>query len=207
MPARPTLAEHIKALPAERYRVEKYLVADPADIDGDCIDDIAELADPVGMNPVNGASAVALVDGSVAIPDRATLTALSETSSVRFVVFDHDTDRPRLDFVNGRTHHTHYSFMQAVRPQETGREIKGRLTHHPEIAGPDGTMGIFSYWTEATRPFTTADRMHTCVRTLQGARYQAGDALQVRRARRVSCGEQGEKVLASTLAEHVLDLS
>ena len=38
-----TLAENIEALPAERYRVEKYLVADPADVDGDCTDDITEL--------------------------------------------------------------------------------------------------------------------------------------------------------------------
>ena len=51
-----TLAENVAALPAERYRVEKYLIADPADVDGDCIDDITELADPVGMNPVNPAT-------------------------------------------------------------------------------------------------------------------------------------------------------
>ena len=50
-----TLAENVEALPAERYRVEKYLIADPADVDGDCVDDITELGDPVGMNPVNPA--------------------------------------------------------------------------------------------------------------------------------------------------------
>ena len=46
-----TLAENVAALPQERYRVEKYLAADPADVDGDCTDDITELGDPVGMNP------------------------------------------------------------------------------------------------------------------------------------------------------------
>ena len=30
-----TLAENVEALPEERYRVEKYLIADPADVDGD----------------------------------------------------------------------------------------------------------------------------------------------------------------------------
>ena len=40
-----TLAENVEAMPAERYRVEKYLIADPADVDGDCIDDITELDD------------------------------------------------------------------------------------------------------------------------------------------------------------------
>ena len=38
-----TLSENVATLPKERYRVEKYLVADPADVDGDCIDDITEL--------------------------------------------------------------------------------------------------------------------------------------------------------------------
>ena len=57
-----TLTEQLSALPESHYRVEKYLIADPADIDGDCIDDITELADPVGMNPLNPAPAIRLVD-------------------------------------------------------------------------------------------------------------------------------------------------
>ena len=48
-----TLAENVEALPKERYRVEKYLVAAPADADGDGIDDITELNDLGTMNPVN----------------------------------------------------------------------------------------------------------------------------------------------------------
>ena len=48
-----TLAENVEALPAERYRVEKYLVADPADVDGDCIDDLTELTNLGSQNPVN----------------------------------------------------------------------------------------------------------------------------------------------------------
>ena len=46
-----TLAENVAALPKERYRVEKYLLADPADVDGDCIDDVTELAEPCGQEP------------------------------------------------------------------------------------------------------------------------------------------------------------
>ena len=82
-----TLAENVAALPAERYRVEKYLVADPADVDGDCIDDITELEDPVGKNPVNPAAAIALSDGAVAVPDRQTMQTLSaDNSLVKFVL-------------------------------------------------------------------------------------------------------------------------
>ena len=72
-----TLAENVAALPSERYRVEKYLIADPADVDGDCIDDITELNDLGTMNPVNPAVALELRQGAVSIPDRATFETLS----------------------------------------------------------------------------------------------------------------------------------
>ena len=49
--------------------------ADPADIDRDRIDDMPELADPAGMNPVNPAAAIALSGGAGAIPDRETFEA------------------------------------------------------------------------------------------------------------------------------------
>ena len=72
-----TLSENLAALPAERYRVQKFLIADAADVDGDCIDDITELADPVGQNPVNPAATIAPSDGALAVPDRDTFEALS----------------------------------------------------------------------------------------------------------------------------------
>ena len=71
-----TLAENVEALPAARYRVEQYLVSDPADVDGDCVDDITELGDPVSMNPVNSAAALDFNDGVAAVPDRETFEAL-----------------------------------------------------------------------------------------------------------------------------------
>ena len=72
-----TLTESLEALPKERYRVEKYLVSDPADVDGDCTDDITELADPVGMNPVNPVPAMSFDDGAAAIPNRETYVSLA----------------------------------------------------------------------------------------------------------------------------------
>ena len=50
-PAATTLTDRLSALPIEEYRVEKYLIADPGDVDGDCIDDITELQDPNGDEP------------------------------------------------------------------------------------------------------------------------------------------------------------
>ena len=65
-----TLTEQLSALPKEHYRVHKFLIADPADADGDCIDDITELQHPVRMDPLNPAPIIDLVDGAVAIPGR-----------------------------------------------------------------------------------------------------------------------------------------
>ena len=113
-----TLAENVEALPTERYRVEKYLIADPADVDGDCVDDITELGDPVGMNPVNPAPAIAHNDGAVAVPDLETAVALSYIHGgewyIKFVLVDTDTDTPGVYFINTNTHNSHQSFLDAA---------------------------------------------------------------------------------------------
>ena len=140
-----TLAENVAALPKERYRVEKYLIADPADVDGDCIDDITELADPVSKNPVNPA-AIALTDGTVAIPDRDTFETLSpDKKYLKFLVFGMNTDRPSIYFINTGNHLTHNSFVKAV-GLEWGRDtIRGHLTYNSQLAAPDGSTGAYYY--------------------------------------------------------------
>ena len=78
------LTEQLPALPAEHYRVERYLIADPGDVDDDCVDDITELAYPAGMNPLNPAHSVRPVDGAVAIPGTAQVgeTLTADTSAI-----------------------------------------------------------------------------------------------------------------------------
>ena len=72
-----TLSENVAPLPVERYRVEKYSIADPADVDGDCTDDITEFNNLWAMNPVNTGSAIELEIGALAIPNRETFETLS----------------------------------------------------------------------------------------------------------------------------------
>ena len=122
-----TLAENAEALPAERYRVEKHLIADPADVDGDCVDDITELGDPVGMSPVNPAAAIELSNGAVAISDQETFEALSiregsigqeipESRLIKYYLLGLDTDHPRIYFVNKNIHSVHYHFLRDIVP-------------------------------------------------------------------------------------------
>ena len=122
-----TLNEELPPLPRAHYRVEKYLIADPADTDGDGIDDMSELADPARLNPLNPAGAISFVDGALAIPDRETFEALSyqgndvpyhgylrELEFVKFYIVDIWTDYPRVYFINTDTHRLHPDFWDAI---------------------------------------------------------------------------------------------
>ncbi len=146
-----TLTENVEALPKERYRVEKYLVADPADVDGDCIDDIAELADPVGMNPVNSAAALDFSDGVVAVPDRETFEALfvalpNGEFHGKFVLLGKNTARPGVYIQNSRTHRYHYNFLQATDIDENlDGMLVGQIAYYPKLVAPDGSSGVYVY--------------------------------------------------------------
>ena len=142
-----TLAENIEALAPERYRVEKYLVAQPADIDGDGIDDITELGDPVGMNPVNPAAAIELSDGAVVLPDPATFETLSHLQRhLKFALLGLDTDRPGVYFQNTKTYPGHDYFLDAVGLEwgQDGLRI-GTIAYDPELIAPNGRPGVYYY--------------------------------------------------------------
>ena len=143
-----TLAENVEALPKERYRVEKYLVAAPADADGDGIDDITELNDLGTMNPVNPAPAIDSGDGAVAVPDRETFETLSfdnrNTSHVKFVVRGMDTDQPLIYFQNTSKFLHHPSFLQAI-GLRVGEGFKGSIIYDPNLTAPDGSLGMYRF--------------------------------------------------------------
>ena len=163
-----TLAENVAALPKERYRVEKFLIADPADVDGDCIDDITELADPLGMNPVNPAAAIKLRNGTVVLPDPATFEALARDNGgrlyLKFVLLGMDTDRPSIYILNTKTHPEHYTFMNAVGIElevGTDRQITGEIIYDPELIAPNGSMEIYFYRLNDRFPFSFMARSFT----------------------------------------------
>ena len=158
-----TLAENVAALPMERYRVERYLIADPADVDGDCTDDITELGDPVGMNPVNPAVTVDLSRGAVSISNRQTFerlsykgrTVLTDThlrnlEYVKFTIALMDTDRPVVYFQNTNTYRQHGPFVWSSgifdHPQfNTLHMMLGEIVYHPNVIAPDGSLGVYRF--------------------------------------------------------------
>ena len=158
-----TLAENVAALPMGRYRVEKYLVANPADVDGDCIDDITELDSLGSMNPVNPAGTMEFIHGAVSIPDRQTFKTLSykgrDVSSdthltnleyVKFTIALMDTDRPVVYFQNTNTNRMHPPFLRSIgifdHPQyDRLNMLYGEMVYHPNVIAPDGSLGVYRF--------------------------------------------------------------
>ena len=157
-----TLTEQLSPLPKEHYRVEKFLIADPADLDNDCIDDITELGDPVGMNPLNPARAVPFRNGAVAIPGRETFEALSykgrdvpyhprlqDLEFVKFYIIGVATDNMGIYFMNTETHRLHPDFGDAIGlwedPLWGQGYMGGEIIYHPNVVAPDGSLGVYRY--------------------------------------------------------------
>ena len=156
------LTDRLSALPKERYRVEKYLIADPADVDGDCIDDVTELQDS-GMNPVNPAPAVPFADGVVAIPDHETFEAMLRENSITFLVMGLGSDAPAVYFINNETHLGFISNLNLrANPLYWEGKVHGVMEYHPDVIAPDGHMGVYLYNFHPNRPnrFARVALMH-----------------------------------------------
>ncbi|WP_423918595.1 cadherin-like beta sandwich domain-containing protein [Candidatus Poriferisodalis sp.] len=169
-----TLGENVEALPYTRYRVEQYDITDPADIDGDCDDDLSELAALGRMNPLNAAPAILRNDGAVAIPDGDTFEELSYTEPgsdyeyVKFALLDMDTDHPLLYFINSTTHLRHpvVLFLDAIghTNPDLPWAILGEIVYDPDLVAADGTQGVYYFWLnryDGRYTFDLLDRAHT----------------------------------------------
>ena len=153
-----TLEESVEALPAARYRVEKYSVAAPGDVDGDCVDDLTEL-DDVSMSPVNFAvpefadgTALTTADGTVIISDRAAFETLAEfrnrVHTVKFVILGMDTDTPALYFMNTNRHQYHYGFTQTI-DALSRTALNATLVFDSSLTAPDGGTGTYYFFLDA----------------------------------------------------------
>ena len=175
------LSESLSSLSADQYRVEKYLVANPADLDGDCVDDITELDNFGYRNPTNPAMPFPTVDGSVALEDHAAFEALSYQSQsnvldealnnleyVKFTILDVDTASPKLWFQNTNRHRLHWStvqfrqagFVEFVYCCWQGL-AGGTLIYHPNVVAPDGSLGVYRWeWSRTSTDFREVSIVH-----------------------------------------------
>ena len=167
-----TLSENLAALPAERYRVERYPVAEPADVDGDCVDDIVELANPFSMNPLQPAPRIAPDDGALAISDLTAFAALAYKQegaqagfeSVKFVLLGMNSDRPRVLFMNSDAFRYHEDFREAFGlPEDAAGMLSGTIVRHPNVKAANGDAADYHYefWPYSAYPFELVERAQT----------------------------------------------
>ena len=160
-----TLSESVATLPKDQYRVEKYFVADPADVDGDCVDDITELDNLGSMNPVNPAPVLAASDGAPAIPNHEAYEEGFASSGyfTKFIISDIDKARPKLYFMNTTTHPLHDTFLERVGLKRSN-VVLGHMIYSPGLVAPNGTQGVYYFWgTNARHSFVTVARVYTLV--------------------------------------------
>ena len=136
-----TLEENIKALPASGYRVEKYAVADPADVDGDCLDD---LADP---SPLNHSHRLELepADGAMVIADYAHFEELANEGVVNVVLVELNSSTPEIYFQNTNTHRRHTPFADNLGINDNYTIWAPATLHYDPNILLNGDAGVYYY--------------------------------------------------------------
>ncbi|MXZ85355.1 MAG: hypothetical protein F4Z02_06865, partial [Acidimicrobiia bacterium] len=159
-----TLSDNLPPLAADNYRVEKYQVAQPADVDGDCVDDITELDDLGAYNPLNPALKISGTVGGVGIDSHEKFIATSslhapqwrhrtfEEALIKFVIVDSLTSSPSVYFMDHSKDGTwsHHQVVQELRrlgeDDISSRSIlRGAVTHYSDVLAPDGSLGVYVY--------------------------------------------------------------
>ena len=156
------LKESLAAIPKEQYRVVRYRINNPGDIDKDGINDMEEFRDPIRHGPLNPAKAISFNNGTVWIHDRATFQDLSykgpdvlidthlyDLEFVKFYLLDTHTDNPKVYFLNTVTHRAHFRFASAIgipgRGGDVTGQMRGEIIYHPQVEGPNGQLGVYRF--------------------------------------------------------------
>ncbi len=149
--------------PGGFYRIVQHRRDNPADTDGDGLHDLAELATPIALSPLNPAKRIDFRHGCATLPDRETFKTLSYQGDqvaidthlkgiefVKFQIEKADTAKPELFFINTVTHRSHPSFMSAVgiagggRPGSNSGTMRGVMIHRPLLLAANGEPGLYT---------------------------------------------------------------
>ena len=153
------ISESLEALPEDQYQVSEYLQSEPADVDGDGIDDMEEYLNIPKLAPLNGAPTIDSGDGLLMVHDFATFKELSirhdlvqwseflnEKVFVKYMIVDFFTDHPKTYFVNSNVHDLHADFANAIGIDNLGEEVKkGQIIYHPTVISNNGTLGAYAW--------------------------------------------------------------
>ena len=154
-----TLSDGLRAYPRESYRVLRHAVAEPADTDGDGVDDLTELGDLPTQSPLNAAPPIDRRDGTTALSNFADFQSLAVTRDrvqwseflnglgyVKYIIVDFWSSAPKLYFVDTEHHDLHADFAAEVGIAGLGEQVKkGQVIFHPASIAESGALGTFAF--------------------------------------------------------------
>ena len=156
-----TLSDNLAPVNVNRYLLEKYSVAQPGDLDGDCVDDVTELKDLGSYSPINSGKKIDLVNGAVFIESREAFQTLSFNGDtgirgleylnglefIKFSIRDLSGNTPPAYFINSNTHKIHSDFDEAIgAPASRVNEVgNGTIVYYPNVAAKDGSLGVYAF--------------------------------------------------------------
>ncbi|MDE2979410.1 MAG: hypothetical protein OXU63_18100, partial [Acidobacteriota bacterium] len=139
----------VPGLPAARYKVEKYAVANPADVDGDGTDD---LADP---NPLNAVGAIAPEDGASRLSTTAEWNRFQyhlnapiwfAPGSDWIKVAAHPGTHPSLYFLNGSKHRAHLALYERLYRAALASTARLNFDRETGMAGTESDVVTYYFW-------------------------------------------------------------
>ncbi|MXW42081.1 MAG: hypothetical protein F4Z91_03170, partial [Acidimicrobiia bacterium] len=154
------LLDNLEALAPSEYRVEKYQVASPGDLDGDCVDDITELDDLGIYNPLNPAIKMGRKFVKASIESREVFETFSFQSEnlpswqnlndlefIKFAILDWHTSAPSVYFMNSNVSVYHQDLLNRLQQRglSTLAAADGEIVYHPNVVAPDGSLGMYRY--------------------------------------------------------------
>ena len=153
------ISEPLDAYPLENYSIYGYDITEPADTDGDIIDDYTELSNQPTQAPLNFADEIPFLDGLVMIPtseDFSSLATIEENipwapflndqEFVKFAIVDEGTDHPAIYFINSQTHFIHNEFLNTIGIDKYVDDVTtGELIYNPNTFNSNGVQGAYSF--------------------------------------------------------------
>lgn len=152
------ITESLEALPLAHYQVLEYPITNPADTDGDGINDVLEYQNTPIDAPLNQAPPIGVQDGRIYLDSLSRFNQLSVSYDnvqwspflngkrfAKFIITDFHT-APKVYFINGNNHYLHADFANAVGVAGSGSTIrKGQVIYHPTTVSNNGTLGTFAF--------------------------------------------------------------
>jgi hypothetical protein len=169
-----TVTDGRRQLPTDHYRVATFTIDKPGDVDGDGVDDLTELADPVNANPLNPAPKLDAQTGAVIVSDTTTFANLSYQGDdvardqylaglefMKFWIVGTNTTHPAVYFMNTNTYNAHPPFASAVGIAAgrgpTPGAMRGDIVYNPDGIAPDGSKGTYRFAFQPNDAFAFTD--------------------------------------------------